>query len=102
MGGDIAPILEESAEKVGYGLDLQKIVGGSGKLPRNGPVVGAAPKPLFPLGHRLDNEAANTAIQNCPRTAGSGASLCLDYNAHSGCDRVSSCNFAHEYFGGEI
>ena len=99
---DIIPWLEASVEKVGYGVALHKIVG-SGKKPHpHDTVVGAASKPLFPLGSRLNKADIDTMIQNCPRKAGSGVSLCLDYNDHSGCARGASCNFAHEYFGGKI
>ena len=76
-------------------------ISGTMKRGKPGAAVGAVNKQLFPLGSRLSAGERNTMIQNCPRKALSGVSLCLDYNAHSGCVRGATCNFVHDYFGGE-
>ena len=96
---NIIPRLEASVEKVGYGIALQKIVGG--KKLKNDSVVGAVAKQLYPMGNRLYESEIDTMTQNCSHKSGSGTGLCLDYNAHSGCVCGINCNFAHEYFGGK-
>ena len=86
-------------EKLDMAWHYEKIVGSGKKWIKNDQVVGAVTKPLFPLGSKLNKADTNTMIQNCPRKAGSVISLRLGYNAHSGCLRGASCNFAREYFG---
>ena len=96
------PRLEASVEKVGYNVALEKITGRpKGKMKRPGLVVGATVKNLFPMGQRLSAAERNTMIQNCPRKALTGVAICMDYNAHSGCQRGAQCNYVHDFIGGK-
>ena len=104
---NIIPRLEAGVERQGYASALDKVLGkvapksrlrGKQKLDST---VGAVNKDLFPLTEKLNKAEMNMALQNCPRKAKSGNALCLDYNAHAGCQRGADCRFCHEYFGGK-
>ena len=96
---DVFPRLEAGVEKAGYGAALGEIIGaGCSQRGKKGSYnVGADVTRLLPLGKRSADAERNRTTQHVPRQAKSGLSNCLDYNAHSECNRGVQCNFAHDF-----
>ena len=102
---NVLPRLAAGVEKVGYSIALEKIVGSaaaSGKRKKKPNwQVGSEVKRLYPIGKRLPAHGRNLMMQHVPKRANSGIAICLDYNAHAGCQRGIECQFARDFLDGK-